>query len=387
VVLPTVAGSQSRPEQALCAVCIEAGQAGDADTMKRRAADNEDHQPDDVDRIVRAVLRGWGHELAPGPDVPEQFRHRRVAALTPDEQAIWDELRPLIFRDSSADVISGRIEATTDGSPSSSVIHRDGRRVRISGPDGAPLVVTDGETMCRRETADQPMTVSPYRGEAWGPHGSELAYRRSTEDIELFSFGTPVPPFERVSFLDRPAWRFRFAAPRHKPYDMWVVVDGETGLVLEQRFADHAIAGWTEFVVGGELDASLFVWDGPTTDLDAVRAAEGRTLAARERRAADWLVAHVPAQPITVDGRVLEIQLHDWADDGSFEASVEGPVSGVLARRPRSDRWWRLDWSDVTHRWSDQRWDWALTVWADDPLEPIDEGNVSALKAALGEPR
>jgi hypothetical protein len=59
-------------------------------------------------------------------------------------------------------------------------------------------------------------------------------------------------------------------------------------------------------------------------------------------------------------------------------------VDGALARRPRSTAWWRLGWSEVTHRWSDDEWDWALAVWDEDQASRLDASAIAGLVRALG---
>jgi hypothetical protein len=53
-----------------------------------------------------------------------------------------------------------------------------------------------------------------------------------------------------------------------------------------------------------------------------------------------------------------------------------------LARRPRSAQWWHLGWSEVTHRWSDPAWDWALYAYSDGD-EPIDAAAIDRFQRAL----
>jgi hypothetical protein len=75
----------------------------------------------------------------------------------------------------------------------------------------------------------------------------------------------------------------------------------------------------------------------------------------------------------------LEVMLHACEDDGSFEASL-GHL-GSLARRPRGTSHWELHWHEVTHRWSDARWDWALSIQDGGPLP---EDALARLQQQLG---
>jgi len=165
---------------------------------------------------------------------------------------------------------------------------------------------------------------------------------------------------------------------------MHVVVDASTGLTLEQRFGDSVVKRWTAFVTGEPTDPALFQWDGPSTSIEEVRAAQRREQEADMARRAAWFANHVTDEPLSVTGESIGVLVHRWLADGSFDASLDGGLDGALARRPRSTAWWRLGWSEVTHRWSDDNWDWALAIWDEDQASRLDASAIAGLVRALG---
>ncbi len=369
----------------LCGECAAAAAAGDVDALTRRGldgwiADDSGAVPD----LVRLVLANAGHQPPPRHLPPPEFRQPSPAPLSAEDAVIWAGLEPLIY-DGPEDevVVRGRIEHEVGGQRTIVLVHRAGTRSRLADENGTPWLLTDGDTMWRRR--DGGMVAEPHQGDAWADNGSDLAGRRSREETDLFGFGQPIGPITRTEFLGRAAWRFAFAAPAHKPYDMHVVVDADTGLVLEQRFGDSSVARWTEFVTDERVDPALFRWDGPSTTVDALRAAGQREHDADMAARAAWFAEHVTAQPLSTAGEGVEVMLHDWDSDGGFQAWLDGGLSGSLARRPRSGAWWPLEWSDVTHRWSDEQWDWALSIWDEDESTSFDAAAVADLARRLGD--
>jgi hypothetical protein len=366
---------------ALCGTCAGLAAAGDANRLTTRARAGWKDEPDAVSNVVRLVLAWAGHRVPAEPPAAEEHRHQVVAPLSPEDEHVWLRLEPLIYDGPSHRVtVHGRISYESDDETSVIDVFRDGPRTRVVGADGEPWVISDGVTTW--SNSDDGMVARPYDGEAWSGQGIELAARPTREDVDVFGFGTPIGPIERVTYLGRPAWQFRFAAPSHKPFDMRVVVDDETGLVLDQRYGDHSVARWLEFRTDEPLTDDLFTWTGPVrsqADLEAARWREHeQDMAGRSA----WFARNVTEASLEINGVAVEVNLHEWDDDGSFQASTDGPLNGSLARRVRSDEWWALNWSNVTHRWSDSMWDWALSVWDDG--EPFDNDHFAALRSWLG---
>ncbi|HZE48712.1 MAG TPA: hypothetical protein VE074_04070, partial [Jatrophihabitantaceae bacterium] len=190
-------------------------------------------------------------------------------------------------------------------------------------------------------------------------------------------------PVGATTFLGRTAWTVELAPPRHKPHPIQLVVDSETGLVLQQRNDGFgSVDEWAEFVVGEPLDPALFTWVGPT------RSAEDQHAERQARHDADlaarrqWFSDNVTRSPLRVEFAITPF-IHEYDErTGSFQARLGEFRGGMLARRPRSSEPWDLGWSETQHRWSTARWDWALTFYGDQ--QPT-ASSVEALKQQLAE--
>lgn len=354
--------------------------------LTERAARGWVDDPDAARDLVRLVLAAAGHTPPAKPLPPEQFRAPTPEPLSGADAARWAELEPLVY-DGPADdlVVRGTIEYLCDGERSLTRVQRAGTRIRLSDEGDVPLLMTDGVTVWQR--GDDAMIASPHRGPVYSAgDGIELAFHRRREDVQLFGFGQPIGPITPAEHLGRAAWSFAFAAPRHKPNDMRVIIDAATGLILQQQFGDFSLARWTELVTNGPLDPSIFVWGGPVQTQRAMRAARRRVHEADMADRGGWFGEHVTAQPLMNGGDPIEVLLHDWDPDGGFQASLDRGLQGSLARRRRSSEWWNLGWSQVTHRWSDKHWDWALAVWDTGRSDEtrLDSSALAALVTALG---
>lgn len=187
--------------------------------------------------------------------------------------------------------------------------------------------------------------------------------RRDSNEFAGDDFTRPTGPAGATTFLGRAAWTIELAPPARKPHPMQLVVDADTGVILQQRNdAYGSVDEWVEFVVGEPLDSHLFRWDGPTRsaqDQRAVRDAEHEADGQRRRR---WFADNVTARPLRVELDVPVWWVHEYDDDtGAFQASLGTDPTGLLARRPTSPEPWELGWSEVGYRWSSRGWDWAVT--------------------------
>jgi hypothetical protein len=261
-------------------------------------------------------------------------------------------------------------------------VWKDGPRIRIEESDGSPnLIVGSDATWSFDRIHDEPLKSSRVQI-LYGYRGTRLLGRRTAEGFLGHDFTTPSGPIGSTTFLGRQAWTVELAPPASKPYPLQLVVDAETGLLLQQRNDGFGtVDEYVEFVLDEELDPSLFVWDGPTrseADERAKRDAEHEADMARRRA---WVAENVSSKPLRLSLDV-EIFVHMYDEDsGAFEGSLDHGSLGSLSRRPTSSEPWDLHWRDVQHRWSDDRWDWALTLYD----AQLDEAALEAIKRQLVE--
>jgi hypothetical protein len=262
-------------------------------------------------------------------------------------------------------------------------VWRDGDRMRIEEPDGRPNLIV-GDELCWQFDRDHDEPVSsPARVVRYAGGGTELLSRRDAQEFSGDDFTRPTGPVRETTFLGRRAWTVELAPPQHKPHPLQLVVDADTGIVLQQRNDGFgSVDEWVEFVLGEHLEPCLFSWDGPSRshrDEQADRDAEHEADTARRRA---WFEANVAALPIRLE-LDASTWVHEYDESGAFQASIGASPLGMLARRPRSCTPWELGWSDVQHRWTDDTWDWALSLGA----EKLAPDTLDAFKRQFGEPR
>lgn len=284
--------------------------------------------------------------------------------LSSADAELWVGLRLLMVGGPAGPVrVSGAIASVEPERPVHVTrVWLDGERVRLEH-EGSPVLVTDGVQTWQFRDDAVPLLV-PRRSESHGD-GHALAFRRTELEVELFDFGQPLGPFVEVEHLGRPAWSFAFWPPRSKPAPMHVVVDAAAGLVLHQHFADPArYVEWVELDEVEAQPAELFAWSGPVQTEAELRVeqeiADAKDLAGRTR----WFQDHVTTVPLSLRGPI-DVLVNQFSADGRFYASLRGPFDGGLTRRPRAGTRWRTGMSKVDHGWTDERWDWALSVWDD----------------------
>ncbi|HEX8079686.1 MAG TPA: hypothetical protein VF557_05715 [Jatrophihabitans sp.] len=257
---------------------------------------------------------------------------------------------------------------------------RSGRRVRLERPDGRPSLIV-GERSCWQFRGDDPVPVeSPSSAVAYQGNGTQLLRRRKAGEFTGDDFTRPTGPVGQTTFLGRDAYTVELAPPAHKPFPIQLVVDGETGLVLQERNDGYgSVDEWAEIVVGEQLDDGLFRWQGPSRSEADERAEHEREWQADLAQRTDWFRANVTPLPLRLE-LDLSVHVHVYEPDGSFEASIGESHLGMLARRPSSGQDWQLGWSEVQHRWSSDGWDWALSIYD----EAVTEAGLARLKQALG---
>jgi len=258
-------------------------------------------------------------------------------------------------------------------------VWRSGRRVRLERPDGRPSLIA-GDQWCWQFRGDDPVPVeSPSRVVVYQGNGTQLLHRRQAGEFTGDDFTRPTGPVGETTFLGRPAYTVELAPPAHKPYPIQLVVDAETGLVLQQRNDGFgSVDEWTELVVGEEVDDQLFAWNGQARLEADQRAEHEREWQADRAERAEWFRANVAPLPLRLE-LDLEVLVHIHEPDGSFQASIGEGGLGMLARRPSSQEEWQLGWSEIQHRWSADGWDWALTIHDGE----LTEAGLARLKHAL----
>lgn len=180
--------------------------------------------------------------------------------------------------------------------------------------------------------------------------------------------GTP----ERVEVLGRTAWAVRLQPPPHKTHAMTLVVDDATGVVLRLAAEEVGVlAELTSFEPGSDVDPALFVWDGPfATDHEdeLTRLRAWRTeLEARRFPVPRWWPTGPRVHPSDGDTETGMFAVHLEVDGHPHLARwpVGGPPPQGLAEDAAARH---------AHRWSDDRWEWALVV--DEPLTDADLARV-----------
>jgi len=242
-------------------------------------------------------------------------------------------------------------------------VWRDGAKIRVEEPNGRPNVIVGGQLCWRFDAEHDTPVVSSSDGVRYEGSGTHLLCRREPREFADFDFTRPTGPVGETTFLGRRAWTVELAPPRRKPYPIQLVVDAETGLILQQRNDGFgSVDEWVEFVVGERLDEQLFAWVGEVRTDDDQQAALQAEHEAEIAQRKDWFVANVAPVPITVE-LTLTVQVHEYDDDtGAFQARLGERHRGSLARRPHGAAAWDLRWSDGASYWSDDQWDWAVSL-------------------------
>jgi hypothetical protein len=292
------------------------------------------HGPDPEPTLRGAIRRQPGR-----PDAPEGFGF----FASPGEP--WP-------------VFTGQGRSAEDGPDSPVRVWRDGAWLRIEAADGAVVLIADDTTCWQFDRDHDTPVASPRRAVRYAGRGTELLARVAPSAVVGEDVARPAGPIGATTFLGRPAWTVELAPRRHQPYPVPLVIDAETGIVLQRRNDDGrgTVAEWVEFVVGERLDPALFTWVGPVRSADDERRSRETQFEADVAQRRGWFTDNVAALPLRVE-LDLSVLVHDDAT-GACQASLGFDHIGMLARRRRSDDLWDLRWSEVQHRWSTANWDW-----------------------------
>jgi hypothetical protein len=296
-------------------------------------------------------------QMVHGPDAPARGVVRRVDPDNRPRQILgWASTASGLRRTPTAGVDAAELR-----------VWRDEMRVRVEKLDGTVVLLSDGTTCWRFESGRDRPVAAPADALLFLGNGTELLARRPAQEWVGNDFTRPVGPITATVFLDRPAWEFELAPPPRKPHPMQMVVDQETGLVLQQRtYGLGVVDEWVELTVGEVFDESLFVWDGAA---DSAEDESRRMRAAGDERRAErrnWFRTRVTGESLLMEVVAdLNVDYVHTFDDhtGAFEASLgDRAIKGSLARRLRSSRPWELRWSGPVYRWSTADFDWAVAV-------------------------
>ncbi len=180
-------------------------------------------------------------------------------------------------------------------------------------------------------------------------------------------YSVPHGPAEEIEMLGRRAWRFVLEPPPHKEHPLALVVDDQTGALLEIRSTGiDAFTTLTDFEPDGAIDDSIFTYDGPVaTDwADERRRREEIQERGREMQ---W-----PTPRYWPRGVPLHLLDADF-DTGAFVGLLEVPPDSALLARwppgtPTPEALSHRSPPMHLHQWSREGWSWALAV--SEPLEP-----------------
>ena len=255
-------------------------------------------------------------------------------------------------------------------------VAKRGNLIRRERLDGRPMAIFGRDTKWIWLDGDELPTA--FRSAAWGWDDHWVVQRPALKRWEGDDFTHPTGPARSTTLLGRAAWSVELAPPSHKPFPLTLVVDAETGVVLQERNDGFgSVTEWVELSFDPDLSDDLFVWTGDSLEPRDGRADHEREMASRR----EWLTARGigdlswPAQ--------AELILHNCDDvSGEFEASVHLSLSGSVLRRRRSDTDWEThnNWPHE-YRWSDHAWDWYIGARAE-----LRADQLNALRSQLGSP-
>jgi len=152
--------------------------------------------------------------------------------------------------------------------------------------DGRPRAIVGETTMwIWLDEAELP-TAFPKASTAWGWSDQQIVERPPLSRWDGNDFTRPTGPVEPTSLLGRRAWAVELAPPSHKPFPITIVVDAETGVVLQERNDGFgSVVEWTEITFDADLPDELFMWTGEVLERPDHGAEHEREMAKRRQ----WL--------------------------------------------------------------------------------------------------
>ena len=276
-------------------------------------------------------------------------------------------------------VIAGAGATASADEPPLIWVWRDGAKVRLENSGGSPSLIVGEEHCWQFGPSREIPVVSPSHAVRYLLSGTNLVTRRDPNEFAGTDFTRPTGPIGEAIFLNRRAWTVELAPPKRKPYPIQLVVDAETGLILQERNDDFgSVDEWVEFVVGEEFDDALFTWTGPAISEEVERAERDAEHEADLARRRSWFEANVAPMPLRVELSLPVLVNHYDEATGEFVATLGNGHIGTIARRPHAEG--PTDEHTVTAAWSDGRWDWTVSLFQD----RLTEAGLEALKRQLG---
>ncbi|MCZ4537831.1 hypothetical protein O4159_20720 [Gordonia terrae] len=270
-------------------------------------------------------------------------------------------------------------------------VWRDEPKVRVESMDGRPLVIFNGQTVWRFAHRESLPVQGAGREMGYVGPGRELLVTQPASRWVGNDFTTPDGPIRDIEYLGRPCWEVHLSPPAHKPHPMQLIVDQQTGAILQQRNDGFDIAvSFIEFTAGIPISQNTFEWDGPVRpprrlpDTDDFRSSFIPSQGHRKDEHQAWFAEHVTTSPLTIQitATFTVTHLYHYDDDGSFDAEISGAgfIGGRLARRPRTSTIWHLNFrTDAPQAWSTTQHDWALELYTG----PLDQPSLATVQHLL----
>jgi hypothetical protein len=253
-------------------------------------------------------------------------------------------------------------------------VWKRGRLLRLETIDGRPRMIVGTETRWVWLDDEPVPTAFPIGTSSWGTGLGPLLERRHHDQWEGEDFTHPTGDPVAAECLGRQVWRVELAPPAHKPFPLTLIIDAQTGLVLsEANEGFTTVDEWVELSLDEELPEELFEWTGDVLQRPSREAEHRREMATRKAWLDDRAICELPL-PVPV-----ELCLHEYAEDGSFHASIEARLQGSLVRRPHTSSGWDepFGWDHIVS-WTDESWDWLLGTDV-----ALDEATLATVKARL----
>jgi hypothetical protein len=256
-------------------------------------------------------------------------------------------------------------------------VAKRGNLLRREHLDGRPMAIFGHDTKWIWLDGAELPTV--FRGLAiWGWDDQRVVQRPPLSRWEGDDFTHPTGPVRATTLLGRAAWSVELAPPSHKPFPLTLVVDAETGVVLQERNEGFgSVTEWAEISFGPELADELFEWTGQAVEPRDGRAEHEREMLSRNAWLAEQGIGDLSWTTVS------SLSVHDWDDaTGEFQASLSVHVSAAVLRRRRTGADWdTLNTWPHEYRWSDDEWDWYVGANVE-----LRADELSALRSHLGSP-